>query len=52
MTTDELIKRLEEYPSNTRVIIWDPDSDDAEDITGFLYDEELRTLEFCSDDIS
>lgn len=62
MTIKELIERLREYPEDTIVRIYDGDSEEMEDITGFLYEPigKIYTsegiirgpvLEFCSDEI-
>ncbi len=51
MTCKELIERLKEYPENTVVLIWDPNVERCETITGFLYDP-AGSLELCSDDVS
>ena len=49
MTVEELIKRLSEYPSETRVLIYDADAEAMETKTGFLYDVDSNELELCSD---
>jgi len=51
MTIKELVERLKEYPEDTEVLTWDPDYGGSLTITGFLYHEIRKTLEFCTDDV-
>jgi len=52
MTIQQLIDQLQssKWPSDTEVLIYDPESDDLYTITGYLYDPRNNTLELCTDD--
>jgi len=50
ITIAQLIKNLEKYPDDTKVLVYDPEEQDMVGITGFLYDPDANTLEICTDD--
>jgi hypothetical protein len=57
MTIKQLIEQLKEYPENTIVMAYDADSEQMEDITGFLFcprqnhetEGIVDILEICTD---
>lgn len=50
MTILDLLAKLARLPPDTEVIIYDPDSGGVEDVTGFVYDPEGKTVQLYSDD--
>ena len=50
MTIAELIKKLEKYPEDTVVLIWDDQTGLELPITGFLYDGGSKELNLLTED--
>lgn len=50
MTIEDLQKQLDNYPTDTIIIAFDPEIDNVIPITGLLYDPNKNTLELCTDD--
>lgn len=52
MTIKEFFEKVQNLPDDTIIIAFDADSGQREELTGFVFDPEARTLSIYTDDIS
>jgi len=52
MTVKELIETLGKADPEARVVAWDPDSGQAEEVTGMTYGGSDNLVELFTDDLS